>query len=82
MGREEPIEVPADVVAELVEVFASWRDLRREDKRALLRDYRAEVVVESVGGRRSGLYRVDRVRLGVLPPDVWLYKKMKRLGIE
>ena len=58
------------------------RDLERGEKRALLRDYRAEIVVETLGGRRRRWLRVDRLRLGVLPPHLWLYKKMKRFNIE
>ena len=81
MGTEEPVELDHEVVTDLVEVFASWRDLEREDKRALLRDYRAEIVVETCGERRKRWLRVGRLRLGVLPPHLWLYKKMQRLGI-
>ncbi len=82
VGTDAPVEIDHELVADLVEVFASWRDLKREDKRALLRDYRAEIVVETLGGRRKRWLRVDRLRLGVLPPHLWLYKKMKRFQID
>ena len=65
-----------------MEVFGSWADLGRSDKRVLLRDYGARIDVEYQGSRRRSWLRIDRLRLSVFPSYLWLYKKMKRFGIE
>ena len=83
MGSEgDEIEISVDLVSDLVEVFGSWSDLRREEKRSLLRDYGAEIVVAHQGKPRQSWLRVDRLRLSTFPSYLWLYKKMKRFGIE
>ncbi len=82
MSAEDEIELPEGFVDDVVMVFASWRDLSRERKRELLRAYQVEIVVEKRGARKRSWLHVDRIRLGLLPAHVWLYKKMKRLGIE
>ncbi len=50
-------------------------------KRALLREYQLEIIATASGRRKHRLLKVERIRFAGLPPDVWLYKKMKRLGI-
>ena len=62
--------VPDEVMADLVEVFSSWASLRAAERRALLAAWRIEVFVEI---ERKAI-RVDRLRVGALPGDVWLYK--------
>jgi hypothetical protein len=73
IGREEEIGLPDDLVADLVEVFGSWRDLRHEEKRTLLRSYGAEISVEHQGTRRRSWLRVDRLRLSAFPSYLWIY---------
>jgi hypothetical protein len=76
---EDPDPVPDEVAeADLVEVFASWATLRASERRALLRAWRIERYVERVA---RGMLRVERLRIGAVPGDAWLYKKMQRLGI-
>jgi len=81
---QEPLSVESDVLADVVEVFGSWDALQRHDKRALLRDYGVEIVALVAGEPKRGKRRleVERIRLDGLPAHVWLYKKLKRLGIE
>jgi DNA invertase Pin-like site-specific DNA recombinase len=82
MEREAPdVTVGASLVAALVDVFSSWQDLTKVEKRELLRSYRMRVVVIRP---RRGEMKVERVEIGALPsfPDeLCLYKKMKRHGI-
>jgi hypothetical protein len=68
------VTVGADLVAALVDVFSSWQDLAKKEKRELLRSYRMRVVV--IRPRRGEL-KVERVEIGALPssPDeLCLYK--------
>jgi len=78
-SQEEPIEVSPAIVRDLVDVFSSWRDLGRDEKRSLLRAFRIRIRVEKRAQRRLS---VASVRLGVFRDDFSIYKKMKRLGIE
>jgi len=73
MDTQEPWTPPEDLVTDLVDVFSSWSDLQRHERRSLLRDYRLEIVVETQGEKRRRWLRVDRLRLLGLPPHVWLY---------
>lgn len=66
--------VPDEVMADLVEVFASWASLRSAERRALLAAWRIEVYVEI----EWKAIRVDRLRIGALPGDVWLYNYVPR----
>lgn len=75
---ETPDPVPDEVLADIVEVFASWASLRASERRALLRAWRIELYVERVA---PGILRVERLRIGAVPGDAWIYKKMQRLGI-
>jgi hypothetical protein len=70
--------------ADVVEVFGYWDALQHADKRALLREYGVEIVARIAGDRKHGKRRleVERIRFDGLPARPWLYKKMKRLGIE
>ncbi len=71
-----------ELVDELVQVFGSWAGLPRANKRALLREWRIEIIGRIEGPKRKRWFEIERVRTGALPEQVWLYKKMKRLGIE
>lgn len=70
----EEIEISIDLVSDLVEVFGSWSDLGRDEKRSLLRDYGAEIVVDHQGKPRLSWLRVDRLHLSTFPSYLWLYK--------
>ena len=79
MGAPEtPDPVPDEVLADIVEVFASWANLRSAERRTLLRAWRIELYVERAA---RGVLRVERLRIGAVPGDAWIYKKMQRLGI-
>jgi len=79
MGAPEtPDPVPDEVLADIVEVFAAWANLRGAERRALLRAWRIELYVERAA---RGVLRVERLRIGAVPGDAWIYKKMQRLGI-
>jgi len=82
--EREPAQVTVgeDVVAALVEVFCSWRDLTREEKRNLLTAYRVQMVVSLPQRREIKVVRVELGALPSFPSELRLYKKMKRLGIE
>ena len=66
---------------DLAEVFGAWASLRDQDKQELLAAWGIEIVAQVEGPKRKRRLRVDRVRLGS-PVNAWVYKKMKRLGIE
>jgi len=74
MGADEEIEIDDAVVGDLVDVFTSWRDLRRREKRSMLKSFGVEIVAERIGRARHGRMQIDRLRLNVLPSHVWLYK--------
>jgi DNA invertase Pin-like site-specific DNA recombinase len=83
-GRED-VAVPVDgtLVAELVDVFGSWRDLRRSEKRRLLAAYRVRVAVRTT--KRKHPPEVESVAIGILGASrdgVRVFKKMRRFGIE
>ena len=82
MSAEDDWEAPEELVDELVEVFGSWAGLPRLHKRALLREWRVEIIGRVEGPKRNRWFEIERLRTGVLPEQVWLYKKMKRLNIE
>lgn len=80
----EDIEIDDQVLAALVDVFASWSALERDQKRAILRDFRIRVRVQKVpppSGKRPVL-EVVSVRIGVFRDDFSVYKKMRRFGIQ
>lgn len=83
LGREKGrFEVDAAVVAQLAEVFASWADLQRAEKRQLLAAYRIRLMLKTT--QRKHPPEVDSITIGLLGEsrdDVRLYKKMRRLGI-
>lgn len=77
VGREEPAprRVDAALVAELVDVFGSWRDLARGEKRRLLAAYRVRVALRTTKRRRAP--EVDSVAVGLLSRNgVRIYKDM------
>lgn len=79
-----PIEVDEEVLDALVDVFSSWTHLRRDQKRAIVRDYQIRVRVSKAPrtqGKRSKL-DVASLRIGVFRDDFSIYKKMQRLRIE
>jgi len=76
--QEQPIQISAESVSALVEVFSSWGDLTRDEKRILLGDFGVRVAVQRP---RRRLLHVARVEIRSLD-GLCLYKKMKRLGIE
>ena len=84
LGRDTgPIELDPDVVDGLVDVFASWSDLAREEKRRLLASNRIRIRLLAVGPRKPP--EIDSITLGILgelPDSVRVYKKMRRFGIE
>jgi hypothetical protein len=41
-----------------------------------------QIVATVKGKKRKRFLHVERLRFSGLPAGVWLYKKMKRLGIE
>ena len=75
-------KAPDALVEDFVEVFGSWADLRRQEKRVLLREWRIEIVASVTGRPYHRRLQIERVRAGTLPAHLWLYKKMKRLNIE
>lgn len=80
----EEIELDDDVLAALVDVFASWSPLTRDQKRAILRDFQIRVRVRKAPppkGKRTVL-EVVSVRIGVFRDDFSVYKKMQRHGIS
>jgi DNA invertase Pin-like site-specific DNA recombinase len=74
MDTPGPIEIDADVMADLVEVWGSWSDLAFGAKRALLREYQLEIIATVTGRPKHRRLKVERIRFAGLPPDVWLYK--------
>lgn len=82
--HSEDLELDEGVLAALVDVFASWAPLTRDQKRAILRDFRIRVRVRKVPpsmGKRSVL-EVVSVRIGVFRDDFSIYKKMRRFRIS
>ena len=83
LGRDDgPIEVSSDLVAELVEVFAAWPHLEREERRRLLESYRIRVALRTTKPHHPP--DVESIAIGVLDSrdGVRVYKKMKRLRLS
>lgn len=84
LGRDSgPISIDPDVLHQLVEVFASWAELQRDEKRELLAANRIRIRLRAVGPRRAP--EVDSITVGILgdlPDSVRVYKKMRRYRIE
>ena len=76
--EEEPIAVDPELVAELVDVFSSWRHLRREEKREILRAYQIRVRVSRPARR---IVSVDQVVIGSLN-NLAIFKKLRRHGMQ
>jgi DNA invertase Pin-like site-specific DNA recombinase len=75
------IEVNPKLVSDLVDVFASWRDLRREEKRRLLGSFQIRVRVSRPARR---VVSVDEVVIGVAGSQhaLTIYKKLRRYGMQ
>ena len=71
--EQRAIDIDPDLVTDLVEVFASWRDLRRRERRELLRSYQIRIGVTKTKVGRNGQIRIERVEIGSLD-DVCIYK--------
>ena len=82
MVADDIWEPTDELVDELVQVFGGWAGLPRAHKRALLREWRVEIIGRIEGPKRKRWFEIERVRTGALPAQVWLYKKMKRLNVE
>ena len=80
-SQPQSVEVDPGLVAELVEVFTSWRDLPRSDKRELLSAFQIRV---RVSRPKRGVLSVDQVVVGVagFPDSLTIYKKLKRHGLQ
>ena len=74
-------EVTPELVEDLVQVFCGWSGLPRAHKQSLLRAWRVEIIGHVEGARKRRRFEIERIRVGGLPAHVWLYKKMKRLGV-
>jgi DNA invertase Pin-like site-specific DNA recombinase len=75
------IDIDADLVARLVDVFSSWRDLRRDEKRRLLKSFQIRVRVTRPARR---VLSVDEVMVGVAGSQhaLTIYKKLRRYGMQ
>lgn len=69
-GRDEAAQVRVDgaLVAEVVDVFGSWSELRREERRRLLAAYRVRVALRTTKRRRPP--EVESIAVGLLSRDV------------
>lgn len=73
--EERAPEIAPELVTALVDVFGHFRDLAREEKRQLLRDFRVRVRVSKVPGPgRRRLLQVDSIRLGLFHDNAVIYK--------
>ena len=79
--QEEPSSIDSEFVTGLVDVFSSWRDLRRDEKRDLIRAYQIRI---RVSRPKRGNLSVDQVVIGVLGDrnNLTIYKKLKRYGMQ
>jgi hypothetical protein len=81
-SEDRPPEVSPELIGALVDVFGHFRDLTREEKRQLLREFRIRVRVNKVPGpSRRKVLQVASIRLGLFHDNAVIYKKMKRFGI-
>lgn len=81
--EERAPEISPELVTALVDVFGHFRDLTREEKRQLLRDFLVRIRVRKVPGLgRRRVLQVDSIRLGLFHDNAVIYKKMKRLNVE
>jgi hypothetical protein len=73
--KDRPPEVPSELIEALVDVFGHFRDLTRDEKRSLLREFRIRVRVEKVAGigKRRTL-QVSSIRLGLFHDNAVVYK--------
>lgn len=65
--QNDDIELDSDAVLEVVDVFSSWGDLGRMDKRRLLRAFQIRIAVRKAARLKI---HVDRVTIGVLEDAV------------
>ena len=81
--EERAPEISPELVTALVDVFGHFRDLTRDEKRQLMREFRVRVRVSKVPGPgRRRVLQVDSIRLGLFHDNAVIYKKMKRLNVE
>ena len=75
------IEISPRLVVDLVDVFSSWRDLRPEEKRKLLKSFQVRVRVSRPERR---VVSVDEVMIGVAGSQhaLTIYKKLRRYGMQ
>ncbi len=73
--EDRPPEVSPELVEALVDVFGHFRDLTRDEKRRLLREFRIRVRVSKVAGigKRPRL-QVTSIRLGLFHDNAVVYK--------
>ena len=69
------------VVAALVDVFSSWRQLERPQKQRLLKAFGIQLGIDRIGQGKASHVHVTHVRIGSLR-NVVVYKEVKKLGIE
>jgi len=74
-SEDRPPEVSPELVGALVDVFCHFRDLTRDEKRQLLREFGIRVRVSKVPdpGRRKVL-QVASIRLGLFHDNAVVYK--------
>lgn len=73
MDAPGTIDLEAEIVDDLVEVFSSWSDLALQAKRALLSGYGMQIVATVDGQRKRKTLKIERFRFSGLPVGVWLY---------
>ena len=77
MGRTtwRTSEISPELETALVDVFGHFRDLSREEKRQLLRDFHVPVRVRKVPGPgRRRVLQVNSIRLGLFHDNAVIYK--------
>ena len=73
--EERAPEISPELVTALVDVFGHFRDLTREEKRQLLREFRIRVRVNKVPGPgRRKVLQVASIRLGLFHDNAVIYK--------
>ena len=56
---DEPIELDEEAVAAIAQVFGSWASLRRDQKRAVLRDFGIRIAVQRPRRRVLTVSRIE-----------------------
>jgi hypothetical protein len=78
-SEDHPPELSSELTGALVDVFSHFRDLTREEKRQLLREFRIRIRVKKIPGPgRRKVLQVSSIRLGLFHDNAVIYKKMKR----